>query len=97
LFAVANPEEVEDGKTFKDYLNPDSVEILRGCLLEPGLADSLPGERFQFVRHGYFIADAVDSRPDAPVFNRIVALRDTYARRIRQQADSPLTVRNSIG
>ena len=78
LFTVANPEEAEDGKTFKDYLNPDSVEILRGCLLEPGLADTPLGERFQFVRHGYFIADAVDSRPGAPVFNRIIELRDTY-------------------
>jgi len=97
LFTAANPEEAEEGKTFKDFLNPDSVEILRGCLLEPGLGNAPAGDRFQFVRHGYFIADAVDSKPGAPVFNRIVALRDAYARRIRQQADSPLTVRNSIG
>jgi glutaminyl-tRNA synthetase len=54
------------------------VEILRGCLLEPGLANTSSGERFQFVRHGYFIADAVDSRPASPVFNRIVELKDTY-------------------
>jgi len=73
------------------------VELLRGCLLEPGLANAPAGERFQFVRQGYFIADALESKPGAPVFNRIVGLRDTYARRIRQQADSPLTVVNSIG
>jgi len=90
LFTIANPEEAEEGKTFKDFLNPDSVVTLRGCLLEPGLANAAAGERFQFVRHGYFIADAVDSKPGTPVFNRIVGLRDTYARRIRQQADSLL-------
>jgi glutaminyl-tRNA synthetase len=78
LFTVANPEEAEEGKTFKDYLNPDSAQILRGCLTEPGLADMPPGERFQFVRHGYFIADAADSKPGAPVFNRIIGLKDTY-------------------
>jgi glutaminyl-tRNA synthetase len=83
LFTVANPEEAEEGKTFKDFLNPESATILRGCLLEPGLADAQPGERFQFLRHGYFVADAVDSKPGAPVFNLIVGLRDTYTRRIR--------------
>jgi glutaminyl-tRNA synthetase len=97
LFTSPNPDEAEEGKTFKDFLNPDSVELLRGCLLEPGLANAPAGERFQFVRQGYFISDAVESKPGAPVFNRIVGLRDTYARRIRQQADSPLTVVNSIG
>ncbi|MBI5420376.1 MAG: glutamine--tRNA ligase/YqeY domain fusion protein [Deltaproteobacteria bacterium] len=78
LFTVADPEDVPEGKTFKDHLNPDSVNILRGCLLEPGLANAPAGERFQFVRHGYFIADAADSRPGALVFNRIIELRDTY-------------------
>ncbi|MBE0604014.1 MAG: glutamine--tRNA ligase/YqeY domain fusion protein, partial [Deltaproteobacteria bacterium] len=78
LFTVPDPEGGEEGSTFKDYLNPDSVEILGGCLLEPGLADARPGDRFQFVRHGYFIADAVDSKAGAPVFNRIIELRDTY-------------------
>jgi glutaminyl-tRNA synthetase len=78
LFTVPDPEAMEEGKSFKDYLNPRSVEILRGALLEPGLAHALPGERFQFVRHGYFSADAVDSKTGAPVFNRIVELRDTY-------------------
>jgi len=78
LFTVANPEEAEEGKTFKDFLNPHSVEVLSGCLLEPGLVDAPAGERFQFVRHGYFIADPVDSKPGAPVFHRIIELRDTY-------------------
>ncbi len=78
LFTVADPEGAEEGKTFKDFLNPDSVEILRGCMLEPEMAEASPGDRFQFVRHGYFIADAVDSKAEALVFNRIIELRDSY-------------------
>jgi glutaminyl-tRNA synthetase len=78
LFTVPDPEGVEEGKSFKDNMNPRSEEILRGCLLEPEMADAPPGSRYQFVRHGYFVADAVDSIPGAPVFNRIVELRDSY-------------------
>jgi glutaminyl-tRNA synthetase len=78
LFTVADPESGEEGKGFKEFLNPASVEGLRGCLIEPALASAAPGDRFQFVRHGYFIADEGDSKPGAPVFNRIVGLRDTY-------------------
>jgi glutaminyl-tRNA synthetase len=78
LFTVADPENVDEGKTFKGFLNPASVEVLRGCLVEPALASAAPGDRFQFVRHGYFIADEVDSKPGAPVFNRIVGLKDKY-------------------
>jgi glutaminyl-tRNA synthetase len=83
LFTVADPEGVEAGKTFRDCLSPDSAEILGGCLLEPGLAQAPPGERFQFVRHGFFVADEVDSRPGALVFNRIVSLRDRYRQTVR--------------
>jgi glutaminyl-tRNA synthetase len=78
LFTVPDPEGAPEGQSFKDYINPDSAKALRECLLEPAMADASPGDRFQFVRHGYFIADAVDSRPGALVFNRIVELRDTY-------------------
>ena len=78
LFTVADPESAEEGRTFKEFLNPASVEVLRGCLVEPALASAAPGDRFQFVRHGYFIADEADSKPGAPVFNRIIALKDTY-------------------
>jgi glutaminyl-tRNA synthetase len=78
LFTVADPENAEEGKTFKDFLNPASVEVLEGCLVEPALASAVPGDRFQFVRHGYFIADEADSKPGAPVFNRIVGLKDKY-------------------
>jgi glutaminyl-tRNA synthetase len=78
LFTVADPENVDEGRTFKDFLNPASVDALPGCLVEPALASAAPGDRFQFVRHGYFIADEVDSKPGAPVFNRIVGLKDKY-------------------
>ena len=78
LFTVADPEDVEEGRTFKEFLNPASVEVLRGCLVEPALASAAPGDRFQFVRNGYFIADEADSKPGAPVFNRIVGLKDKY-------------------
>ena len=78
LFTAADPEDVEEGRTFKEYLNPASVEVLRGSLVEPALASAAPGDRFQFVRNGYFIADEADSKPGALVFNRIVGLKDKY-------------------
>lgn len=79
LLAVADPDE-EGGGDFKDYLNPNSLEILKSCKLEPGLSNAEPGDLFQFLRHGYFCVDSVDSRPDALVFNRSVSLRDTWAK-----------------
>jgi glutaminyl-tRNA synthetase len=78
LFTAADPEDVEEGRTFKEHLNPSSVEVLRGSLVEPALASAAPGDRFQFVRNGYFIADEADSKPGALVFNRIVGLKDRY-------------------
>ena len=78
LFTVADPENVEEGRSFQEFLNPASVEVLRGCLVEPALASAAAGDRFQFVRHGYFTADESDSTPGAPVFNRIVGLKDKY-------------------
>jgi glutaminyl-tRNA synthetase len=84
LFSVEDPEADEAGKTFVDYLNPASLEILRDCQVEPSLASAPAGARFQFERLGYFSVDS-DSAPGAPVFNRIVSLRDTWAR-IEQKA-----------
>ncbi len=79
LFTRENPEEVAAGEDFKDSLNPDSLEVLTGCKLEPGLKEAKPGSRYQFMRKGYFFADP-DSRPGGLVFNRTVPLRDTWAR-----------------
>ena len=67
----------------RDSLNPDSLEVIREAKLEPGLADTGPGTLYQFERLGYFCADAKDSQPDKPVFNRTVTLRDAWA---KQQA-----------
>jgi glutaminyl-tRNA synthetase len=83
LFTVEDPNREEDGKTFIDHLNPDSLEVIREAKLEPGLADTEPGTLYQFERLGYFCADAKDSQPGKPVFNRTVTLRDAWA---KQQA-----------
>ncbi len=80
LFSVEVPEDVPEGQEFTQTLNPQSLEVLRGCKLEPSLASAEPGARYQFERMGYFCADAEDSRPGAPVFNRTVTLKDTWAR-----------------
>jgi glutaminyl-tRNA synthetase len=82
LFEVENPGADGD---FVDDLNPNSLEIRPGCKLEPSLAAFAPGEQVQFERLGYFAPD-IDSTPEAPVFNRIVTLRDTWARVKKQQA-----------
>ena len=80
LFADPDPENVPKGEDYKKNLNPRSLELITDAKLEPLLADAQPGERFQFERQGYFCADSVDSRPGEPVFNRTVALRDTWAK-----------------
>ena len=79
LFKVEHPDSEKD-RDFKDNLNPDSKKILNGCMVEPSLADIEPGVQVQFERQGYFCADPVTSRPGAPVFNRIVTLRDSWAK-----------------
>ncbi len=85
LFSVEDPERDEAGKSFLDYINPNSLEVLTGCQIEPSLATAPPGARVQFERLGYFCVD-FDSRPGAQVFNRIVSLRDTWAK-IAQKAE----------
>jgi glutaminyl-tRNA synthetase len=77
LFATAQPGG-ESGDFLLD-INPDSVKVIR-AQLEPGLGDSAPEQSFQFERHGYFVADRVDSKPGAPVFNRTVTLKDSWAK-----------------
>jgi glutaminyl-tRNA synthetase len=76
LFTVARPEDT-DGEV-SDALNPDSLQVVRGAMLEPSLAGAEPGSRWQLERLGYFIVDPEDSRPAAPVLNRIVTLRDSW-------------------
>jgi len=80
LFIVENPEA--DREThFMEHLNPDSEITLNKAMAEPSLMKLLPGETVQFERHGYFCADSVESTKDAPVFNRTVTLRDSWAKK----------------
>ena len=78
LFSVPEPMGV-DGDAL-DYLNPASLEVLKGCRVEPGLASAPPGSRYQFERTGYFCIDSKDSALGRLVFNRIVPLRDSWAK-----------------
>ncbi len=80
LFTTPNPLDKKDGKDFKDYLNPKSLEVLTNCRVEPSLKDLKPGSNCQFERQGYFCADIKDSKANFPVFNRTVTLRDTWAK-----------------
>ena len=80
LFNKPNPDEKEEGKTFKDFINPGALEVRTGCKLEPCLADVGPGYFCQFERLGYFCVDSKDSAPGALVFNRTVTLRDAWAK-----------------
>jgi glutaminyl-tRNA synthetase len=79
LFTVEYPDADKE-KSFKEFLNPVSLTVLPACMLEPGLAQAGPDDRFQFERQGYFCLDTVTSTPDKPVFNRIVTLRDSWAK-----------------
>jgi glutaminyl-tRNA synthetase len=81
LFTKPNPSDVDDeSQEFTANLNPDSLETRPSCKLEPSLQAAEPGKQYQFERLGYFSADPADSQPDQPVFNRIVTLRDTWAK-----------------
>ena len=79
LFTRENPADESDGTSLKDHINPGSMEIVTGRL-EPGLAGASAGSRYQFERLGYFCVDTKDSAPGRPVFNRTVALRDSWAK-----------------
>ena len=80
LFTKEDPGDVPDGSDFKDCLNPNSLETLTSCRVEPSLKGAAPGSRYQFLRQGYFCVDSVDSTDEKLVFNRTVSLRDTWAK-----------------
>jgi glutaminyl-tRNA synthetase len=80
LFSKENPDEVEEGLDFKANLNPNSLETLTECYVEPSLEAAVPGSIYQFERQGYFFIDPVDSAAGELVFNRTIALRDSWAR-----------------
>lgn len=79
LLAQEAPPTGKDSE-FLNAINPGALQVLTGCKLERSLGEAKPGDRFQFERQGYFIADVKDSKPGSPVFNRIVTLKDSWAR-----------------
>jgi glutaminyl-tRNA synthetase len=79
LFTKEDPDDVEEGQDFTANLNPNSLEVLSGCKVEPGLREAAAGARYQFERVGYFCVDS-SSTSGKPVFNRTIGLRDTWAR-----------------
>jgi glutaminyl-tRNA synthetase len=85
LFDREDPNDFPAGGDFKDGINPNSLQILPDCRVEPGLKDAKPGSRYQFLRLGYFCVDTRHSAPGKPVFNRTVTLRDTWAKIEKKQ------------
>ena len=77
LFTLENIDDMPEGKTYNDYLNPESAIKLEGCMIEPALADAEPGDRFQFVRNGYYVKDTRNEN----TFNRIVGLKDSFPKK----------------
>ena len=84
LFTKENPMDFGEGEDFTDFINPDSLEVLTSCKMEPGLGAANPGDRFQFERRGYFCVDP-DTADGNLVFNRTITLRDTWARIQKKQ------------
>src|SRR5438270_2616768 len=80
LFSKEDPNDVPEGQNFTANLNPNSLETIADARIEPSLKSAGPGARYQFERLGYFCVDP-DSKPAAPIFNRTVALKDTWARK----------------
>jgi glutaminyl-tRNA synthetase len=84
LFSKEDPTDVPEGRDFTENLNPKSLDVIPQAKLEPSLASATAGSRYQFERLGYFCADP-DSQPGTPVFNRTVALKDTWAKVEKKQ------------
>jgi glutaminyl-tRNA synthetase len=88
LFIKEDPDDVANGADFKSNLNPNSLETLTSCRVEPSLAAAVPGSRHQFERQGYYCVDPVDSSDKALVFNRTVSLRDSWAKIAKSQENN---------
>jgi glutaminyl-tRNA synthetase len=80
LFSKEDPGDVEEGETFLENVNPESLATLSGCKVEPALAEAEAGDYLQFERQGYFCVDSKDSSPEHLVFNRTITLKDTWAK-----------------
>jgi glutaminyl-tRNA synthetase len=77
LFSVSNPL-ADKSRDFLEFINPHSLEVIHNAVVEPDVANGKPGDVYQFERTGYFVHDAVDSKPGKPVLNRAVSLRDSW-------------------
>ena len=86
LFTIRNLGDMDEGKDYKDYLDPESLKVIENALVEPSLADSAPLGKFQFLRHGYFCTDK-DSTPEKPVFNLAVTLKDSWGKEVKKQGN----------
>ncbi|MEM7531094.1 MAG: glutamine--tRNA ligase/YqeY domain fusion protein [Chloroflexota bacterium] len=90
LFSVENPDRTDEGKTFLDYLNPNALQTVKDALIEPSVVTEAGRDIsegwYQFERTGYFYADPIDSMPAKPVFNRVVSLRDSWAKQDPRKA-----------
>lgn len=86
LFTIPTPDMAEEGKDYKEYLNPKSLEILKNCKIEPSLENAKINETFQFQRQGYFTVDP-DSRENYLIFNRSVSLKDTWSKIQKKEKD----------
>ena len=83
LFTIPNINDIEEGKDYRDYLNPNSIKVLKNCKLEPSLKEVTIGEKFQFLRQGYFSVD-YDSTADNLVFNLFVTLKDSWTKQLKK-------------
>lgn len=83
LFTIPDINDIEEGKDYRDYLNPNSLKVLKNCKLEQSLKEAKIGDRLQFLRQGYFSVD-YDSTPDNLVFNLIVTLKDSWAKQLKK-------------
>ena len=80
LFSVPRPDAGAEGQDFKSFLNPGSLQLAANCQLEPALQATAPGDVLQFERLGYFVADRCEHSATRPVYNRVVTLRDSWAK-----------------
>jgi glutaminyl-tRNA synthetase len=94
LFAVENPDRTAEGQDFTENLNPNSLEVIAGAKLEPSLSNAASGDRYQFERLGYFCVDP-ESRPGKLVFNRTLALKDTWAK-VEKKGENKSTRHGSL-
>ncbi len=97
LFLKPNPDDVEEGKTFKDNLNPNSMEVVTEARIEPSVGDDPPGSRYQFERLGYFVSDIVESSPGKLVYNRIITLRDSWAKQSQAEQEPEQAAARATG